>query len=160
MLQFKIYDPHNKRYEVPVPLNIPTTPTSSYESRLYDVDIKENPFGIRIRRRSTGRVIWDSHLPGFTFNDQFIQISTRLPSEYIYGFGEVEHTAFKRDLNWHTWGMFTRDQPPGYKLNSYGFHPYYMALEDESHAHGVLLLNSNAMDVTFQPTPALTYRII
>ncbi|XP_019573698.2 sucrase-isomaltase, intestinal [Rhinolophus sinicus] len=160
MLQFKIYDPHNKRYEVPVPLNIPTTPTSSYESRLYDVEIKEYPFGIRIRRRSTGRVIWDSHLPGFTFNDQFIQISTRLPSEYIYGFGEAEHTAFKRDLNWHTWGMFTRDQPPGYKLNSYGFHPYYMALEDESHAHGVLLLNSNAMDVTFQPTPALTYRII
>ncbi|XP_061049452.1 sucrase-isomaltase, intestinal [Eubalaena glacialis] len=160
MLQFKIYDPQNKRYEVPVPLNIPATPTSTYENRLYDVEIKENPFGIQIRRRSTGRVIWDSRLPGFAFNNQFIQISTRLPSEYIYGFGEVEHTAFKRDLNWHTWGMFTRDQPPGYKLNSYGFHPYYMALEDESHAHGVLLLNSNAMDVTFQPTPALTYRII
>ncbi|XP_045707250.1 sucrase-isomaltase, intestinal [Phyllostomus hastatus] len=160
MLQFKIYDPQNKRYEVPVPLNIPTTPTSTYENRLYDAEIKENPFGIQIRRRSTGRVIWDSHLPGFAFNDKFIQISTRLPSEYIYGFGEVEHSAFKRNLNWHTWGMFTRDQPPGYKLNSYGFHPYYMALEDEGHSHGVLLLNSNAMDVTFQPTPALTYRII
>ncbi|KAM5332711.1 sucrase-isomaltase, intestinal [Glossophaga mutica] len=160
MLQFKIYDPNNKRYEVPVPLNIPTTPTSTYENRLYDVEIKENPFGIQIRRRSTGRVVWDSQLPGFAFNDQFIQISTRLPSAYIYGFGEVEHTAFKRDLNWHTWGMLTRDQPPGYKLNSYGFHPYYMALEDEENAHGVLLLNSNAMDVTFQPTPALTYRTI
>uniref|UniRef100_H0WFL7 Sucrase-isomaltase n=1 Tax=Otolemur garnettii TaxID=30611 RepID=H0WFL7_OTOGA len=160
MLQFKIYDPLNKRYEVPVPLNIPTTPTSSHENRLYDVEIKENPFGIQIRRRSSGRVIWDSRLPGFAFNDQFIQISTRLPSEYIYGFGEVEHTAFKRDLNWNTWGMFTRDQPPGYKLNSYGFHPYYMALEEEGNAHGVLLLNSNAMDVTFQPTPALTYRTI
>lgn len=60
---------------------------------------------------------WDSHLPGFTFNDQFIQISTRLPSEYIYGFGEVEHTEFKRDLNWNTWGMFTRDQPPGVGIN-------------------------------------------
>nr|XP_040126497.1 sucrase-isomaltase, intestinal [Ictidomys tridecemlineatus] len=160
MLQFKIYDPQNKRYEVPVPLNIPTTPTSTYENRLYDVEIKENPFGIQIRRRSSGRVIWDSRVPGFAFNEQFIQISTRLPSEYIYGFGEAEHTAFKRDLNWHTWGMFTRDQPPGYKLNSYGFHPYYMALEDEGNAHGVLLLNSNAMDVTFQPTPALTYRTI
>ncbi|XP_007946915.1 sucrase-isomaltase, intestinal [Orycteropus afer afer] len=160
MLQFKIYDPQNKRYEVPVPLNIPTTPTSTYENRLYDVEIKENPFGIQIRRRSTGRVIWDSHLPGFAFNDQFIQISTRLPSQYIYGFGEVEHSAFKRDMNWHTWGMFTRDQPPNYKLNSYGFHPYYMALEEEGNAHGVLLLNSNAMDVTFQPTPALTYRMI
>ncbi|XP_037382547.1 sucrase-isomaltase, intestinal [Talpa occidentalis] len=160
MLQFKIYDPHKKRYEVPVPLDIPTTPTSTHENRLYDAEIKENPFGIQIRRRSTGRVIWDSCLPGFTFNDQFIQISTRLPSSYLYGFGEVEHTAFKRNMNWHTWGMFTRDQPPGYKFNSYGFHPYYMSLEDDSHAHGVFLLNSNAMDVTFQPTPALTYRTI
>ncbi|XP_028723035.1 sucrase-isomaltase, intestinal [Peromyscus leucopus] len=160
MLQFKIYDAHQKRYEVPVPLNIPNTPTSSYANRLYDVEIKENPFGIQVRRRSSGRLIWDSRLPGFAFNDQFIQISTRLPSQYVYGFGEVEHTAFNRDMNWHTWGMFTRDQPPGYKLNSYGFHPYYMALEDEGNAHGVLLLNSNGMDVTFQPTPALTYRII
>ncbi|KAI4589788.1 hypothetical protein MJG53_000837 [Ovis ammon polii x Ovis aries] len=160
MLQFKIYDAQNKRYEVPVPLNIPTTPTSTYETRLYDVEIKENPFGIQIRRRSTRRVIWDSRLPGFAFNNQFIQISTRLPSEYVYGFGEMEHTTFRRDLNWHTWGMFTRDQAPGYKLKSYGFHPYYMALEDENNAHGVLLLNSNAMDVTFQPMPALTYRMI
>uniref|UniRef100_F7BGM0 Sucrase-isomaltase n=1 Tax=Monodelphis domestica TaxID=13616 RepID=F7BGM0_MONDO len=160
MLQFKIYDADKKRYEVPVPLNISSSPSSTYEGRLYDVEIKEKPFGIQIRRRSTGVVIWDSQLPGFAFHDQFIQISTRLPSEFLYGFGEVEHTAFKRDLNWHTWGMFTRDQPPGYKLNSYGFHPYHMVMENEGNAHGVLLLNSNGMDVTFQPTPALTYRTL
>nr|XP_040145527.1 maltase-glucoamylase, intestinal [Ictidomys tridecemlineatus] len=158
MLQFKIYDPNNSRYEVPVPLNIPRAPSSTSENRLYDVLIKENPFGIEIRRKSTGTVIWDSQLLGFTFNDMFIRISTRLPSKYIYGFGENEHTAFRRDLNWHTWGMFSRDEPPGYKKNSYGVHPYYMGLEEDGSAHGVLLLNSNAMDVTFQPTPALTYR--
>lgn len=158
MLQFKIYDPNNNRYEVPVPLNIPQVPSSASESRLYDVLIKKNPFGIEIRRKSTGTVIWDSQLLGFTFNDMFIRISTRLPSRYLYGFGENEHTAFRRDLNWHTWGMFSRDQPPGYKKNSYGVHPYYMGLEEDGSAHGVLLLNSNAMDVTFQPLPALTYR--
>ncbi|XP_014441942.1 LOW QUALITY PROTEIN: maltase-glucoamylase, intestinal [Tupaia chinensis] len=158
MLQFKIYDPNNKRYEVPIPLNIPRVPTSTSQDQLYDVLIKQNPFGIEIRRKSTNTVIWDSQLLGFTFNDMFIRISTRLPSEYIYGFGETEHTAFKRDLNWHTWGMFSRDQPPGYKKNSYGVHPYYMGLEEDGNAHGVLLLNSNAMDVTFQPLPALTYR--
>lgn len=32
-----------------------------------------------------------------------------------------------------------------YKLNCYGVHPFYMGLEDTSDAHGVLLLNSNAM---------------
>lgn len=158
MLQFKIYDPSNNRYEVPVPLNVPRVPSGTSESRLYDVLIKKNPFGIEIRRKSTGTVIWDSQLLGFTFNDMFIQISTRLPSQYLYGFGETEHTAFRRNLNWHTWGMFSRDQPPGYKMNSYGVHPYYMALEEDGNAHGVLLLNSNAMDVTFQPLPALTYR--
>ncbi|XP_050821721.1 sucrase-isomaltase, intestinal [Gopherus flavomarginatus] len=160
MLQFKIYDYSNKRYEVPVPLNIPSSPTSTYENRLYEVAIQNNPFGIQIRRKSTGTIIWDSQVPGFTFSDMFIQISTRLPSQYIYGFGENEHTTFRRDMNWHTWGMFAKDQPPGYKLNSYGVHPFYMGLENDGNAHGVLLLNSNAMDVTFQPTPALTYRTI
>ncbi|NWH27846.1 MGA protein, partial [Grus americana] len=158
MLQFKIYDYANKRYEVPVPLNLPESPESTVENRLYDVVVQNKPFGIQVRRRSTGTVIWDSQLPTFTFSDMFIQISTRLASQYLYGFGESEHTMFRRDMNWHTWGMFTRDQPPGYKLNSYGFQPLYMGLEEDGNAHGVLLLNSNAMDVTFQPTPALTYR--
>ncbi|KAM5303222.1 putative maltase-glucoamylase 2 [Glossophaga mutica] len=158
MLQFKIYDPTNKRYEVPVPLNTPSSPVGSPENRLYDVEIQSNPFGIQIRRKASGTVIWDSQLPGFTFNDQFLSISTRLPSENIYGFGETEHAAFRRNMSWNTWGMFARDEPPAYKKNSYGVHPYYMGLEEDGSAHGVLLLNSNAMDVTVQPTPALTYR--
>uniref|UniRef100_A0A452ESN0 Maltase-glucoamylase 2 (putative) n=1 Tax=Capra hircus TaxID=9925 RepID=A0A452ESN0_CAPHI len=158
MLQFKIYDPTNKRYEVPVPLNTPSSPVGSPENCLYDVKIRNNPFGIQIRRKSSSTVIWDSQLPGFTFRDMFLSISTRLPSQYLYGFGETEHTTFRRNISWHTWGMFARDEPPAYKKNSYGVHPYYMALEEDGSAHGVLLLNSNAMDVTFQPTPALTYR--
>ncbi|XP_015428145.1 PREDICTED: LOW QUALITY PROTEIN: putative maltase-glucoamylase-like protein FLJ16351 [Myotis davidii] len=158
MLQFKIYDPTNKRYEVPVPLNIPSSPVGSPENRLYDVRIQNNPFGIQIQRKNSSTVIWDSQLPGFTFNDMFLSISTRLPSENIYGFGETEHTTFRRNISWNTWGIFSRDEPPGYKKNSYGVHPYYMGLEEDGNAHGVLLLNSNAMDVTLQPTPALTYR--
>ncbi|XP_059335060.1 sucrase-isomaltase, intestinal isoform X1 [Ammospiza nelsoni] len=160
MLQFKIYDYQNPRYEVPVPLNLPSSPSSSNQERLYDVSVQIKPFGIQVRRKSTGTVIWDSALPTFTFSDMFIQISTRLASQYVYGFGEHEHRNFRHNMSWNTWGMFTRDQPPTYKLNSYGFHPFYMALEEDGNAHGVLLLNSNAMDVTFQPTPALTYRTI
>lgn len=53
----QIYDAQNKRYEVPVPIDIPETPTSSYENRLYDVEIKEKPFGIQVRRRSTGKLM-------------------------------------------------------------------------------------------------------
>ncbi|NXV42975.1 MGA protein, partial [Uria aalge] len=158
MLQFKIYDYQNARYEVPIPLDLPSSPTSTDNERLYEVSVQKKPFGIQVRRKTTGTVIWDSQLPTFTFSDMFIQISTRLASQYIYGFGENEHTMFRRNMSWHSWGMFTRDQPPTYHLNSYGHHPFYMALEEDGNAHGVLFLNSNAMDVTVQPTPALTYR--
>ncbi|XP_035314664.1 putative maltase-glucoamylase-like protein FLJ16351 isoform X1 [Cricetulus griseus] len=160
MLQVKIYSSSNKRYEVPIPLNIPSSALGSSENCLYDVTVKTNPFGLEIRRKNSGTVIWDSQLPGFTFSEMFLSISTRLPSQYIYGFGETEHESFRRNMSWNMWGMFARDEPPAYKKNSYGVHPYYMALEDDGNAHGVLLLNSNAMDVTLQPTPALTYRTI
>uniref|UniRef100_A0A8C5KXA4 P-type domain-containing protein n=1 Tax=Jaculus jaculus TaxID=51337 RepID=A0A8C5KXA4_JACJA len=64
MLQFKIYDPNSQRYEVPVPLNVPSAPSGTPDSRLYDVLIKQNPFGIEIRRKSTGSVmIWVRRCP-------------------------------------------------------------------------------------------------
>lgn len=59
---------------------------------------------------------WDSSVPGFTFSDMFIQVSTKLPSQYVYGFGETEHLTYKHDLNYHTWGMFAKDQPPGVSI--------------------------------------------
>ncbi|XP_029922224.1 maltase-glucoamylase, intestinal [Myripristis murdjan] len=160
MLQFKIWDPTSRRYEVPVPLSIPSTPETNEDKRLYKVIITKNPFGIQVIRKSTGTKIWDSSVPGFTFSDMFIQVSTRLASEYVYGFGETEHLTYRHDLNYHTWGMFAKDQPPGYKMNCYGVHPFHMGLETTAHAHGVLLLNSNAMDVTLQRTPAITYRTV
>lgn len=55
-------------------------------------------------------------MPGFTFSDMFIQVSTQLSSEFVYGFGETEHTTYKHDLNYHTWGMFSKDQPPGVSI--------------------------------------------
>ncbi|KAJ8368021.1 hypothetical protein SKAU_G00080490 [Synaphobranchus kaupii] len=113
MVQFKIYDPANKRYEVPVPLNVPNTPETNATERSYEVRVVNFPFGIQVVRKSTKTVIWDSSLPGFTFSDLFIQISTRVPYEYIYGFGETEHRNYAHNFYWHTWGMFSKDQPPG-----------------------------------------------
>lgn len=65
---------------------------------------------------------WDSSVPGFIFSDMFIQVSTRLSSEYVYGFGETEHATYRHDLNYHTWGMFAKDQPPGVSLLSMHAH--------------------------------------
>uniref|UniRef100_A0A672PCA1 alpha-glucosidase n=2 Tax=Sinocyclocheilus grahami TaxID=75366 RepID=A0A672PCA1_SINGR len=157
-LRWKIFDPSNARYEVPVPLDLPAMPETEENNRLYRVQINNKPFGIQVIRKDTQEIIWDSAVPGLTFSDQLLEISTLLPSNYVYGFGETEHPIYKHDLNYHKYGLFTKDQPPGYKLNSYGVHPFYMGLEKSKYAHGVLLLNSNAMGE--QTTHSLTQLVL
>ena len=46
---------------------------------------------------------------GLVFSDQYLQLTTRLPNDNIYGFGEHNHRQFKHDMNWKTWPIFTRD---------------------------------------------------
>ena len=53
---------------------------------------------------------FDTSLGGFQFADQFIQISGKLDSDKVYGFGEHEKSYFKHDMNWYTWAMWARDQ--------------------------------------------------
>ena len=51
-------------------------------------------------------------------SDQFLQISTKLPSKNVYGFGENLHKSFRHDLNFKTWPMFSRDQAPGWTVRA------------------------------------------
>ena len=60
---------------------------------------------------------WDTSVGGLVLSDQFLQISTKLPSENIYGFGENLHKSFRHDLNFQTWPMFSRDQAPGWTVS-------------------------------------------
>ncbi|XP_076803980.1 sucrase-isomaltase, intestinal-like [Clavelina lepadiformis] len=151
----------DSRFEVPF-----TTKNYDYVSEndaLYTVKFittNAGMFGVQIQRKSNGRVLFDTSAGRMTFADQFLQLSTYLPSEYIYGFGEHMHESFKHDMQWKSYGMFSRDQGVGPNANLYGVHPYYMCMEGDGNAHGVLFLNSNAQDVTLQPTPALTYRTV
>src|SRR5271167_875807 len=60
--------------------------------------------------------------------------------------------------------MLARDDFPNSRdpngLNYYGVHPFYVGLEPSGKAHGVLIFNSNAQEVTTGPAPHLTYRTI
>ena len=55
---------------------------------------------------------WDTSVGGFAFANQFLQISTRLPSENLYGMGENLHFSFRHNLDYQTWPLWSRDQPP------------------------------------------------
>ncbi|XP_052256801.1 sucrase-isomaltase, intestinal-like isoform X2 [Dreissena polymorpha] len=163
IIHFKFDDPVFHRYKVPLDLNLPTV---KGDNTKYRFKITNNEtFAFQIIRKSTDKVLWDTGVGGLVLSDQFLQISTSLPSENVYGFGENMHTTFRHNLNYKTWPMFARDQPPSHdadfqEANLYGVHPFYMCMEEGGYSHGVFLLNSNAMDYSFTPLPMLTYRTI
>lgn len=72
------------------------------------------------------------------------------------------HQQYRHNMTWKTWPIFTRDATPTKDMiNLYGAHTFFLCLEDASgSSFGVFLMNSNAMEVTLQPAPAITYRTI
>lgn len=169
-------DPSNPRFEVPI--SVPN-PTKKAENPAYIVELSKRPFGITVKRRSTGVLLWVGpghprihelmlccwspfasrresitwrktmipsvhiyrlktlsclnqpdesnccHFSNFYFwnlslnttvaplfyADQFLQFSTVLPTQFIYGLGEHRST-FLHDMNWNTLTMWARDVPP------------------------------------------------
>ncbi|XP_073444186.1 lysosomal alpha-glucosidase [Dendrobates tinctorius] len=155
-LHFTIVDPVQKRYEVP--MKTPCVKGKAANTQ-YDVQITADPFSIVVKRKSNGQELVNTALAPLLFADQFLQISTSLPSQYVYGLGE-HLTAINLNTDWSRLTFWNRDIAPEKEANLYGSHPFYLALEKDGSAHGVFLLNSNAMDVLLQPAPALTWRTI
>ncbi|CAF3630946.1 unnamed protein product [Adineta steineri] len=173
ILRFKLHDEDNERYEVPIPLASSPGRTSStqYEFNYWSDPARDNILSFSVKRASDQAILFDTSLGGLILNDQFLQIVTRLQSPHIFGFGENNHETLKHDVKEkRTWGIFARDQGTHWAKNTnhYGSHPFYLVMEQQSNSsdipsgnmHGVLLLNSNAMDYSFSPTPSLTMRTI
>ena len=80
--RFKITDPNNKRYEVPHQYVKEFTGTAA-SSTLYDVQVTENPFSIKVIRKSNQRILFDTSVGPLVYSDQYLQISTRLPSASV-----------------------------------------------------------------------------
>ncbi|NXH72374.1 LYAG glucosidase, partial [Hydrobates tethys] len=121
---------------------------------LYGVQVNQDPFGLVVYRQQGGL---NTTVAPLFFADQFLQISTSLPSRFISGLGE-HLTPLVLDTAWTRVTLWNRDMAPVPQVNLYGSHPFYLGMEDGGLAHGVFLLNSNAMDVLLQPSPALTWR--
>nr|XP_015212266.1 PREDICTED: lysosomal alpha-glucosidase [Lepisosteus oculatus]XP_015212267.1 PREDICTED: lysosomal alpha-glucosidase [Lepisosteus oculatus] len=155
-LHLTLKDPTAPRYEVPLPVprRGPRPP-----SPLYSVDFVPEPFGLVVRRSSSGRVLLNTTVAPLLFADQFLQLSTSLPSRLLSGLGE-HLTPLTLDLNWTSVTLWNRDMAPHSDANLYGSHPFYLLQEGDGLAHGVFLLNSNAVEVLLQPAPALTWRAL
>ncbi|CAG9537346.1 unnamed protein product [Cercopithifilaria johnstoni] len=150
------------RYEPTVPL--PRACSTTEQHFTTEIPNESELFILRIRRMTTGELIWDTSIGGLLFANQYIQIATFLPTDKIYGIGEHVHSSLKHKFTkYTTWPMLARDQPPDPEnpyRNLYGVHPFYLGLEKNNNAHGVLLWNSNPQEITTGPGPHLIYRSI
>uniref|UniRef100_A0A8C8YTY1 Maltase n=1 Tax=Prolemur simus TaxID=1328070 RepID=A0A8C8YTY1_PROSS len=161
-LHFKITDFNNVRYEVPHENVQLVNATADISNLSYHVNVTSTPFSIKIMRMSNQRVLLDTSIGPLQFAEQYLQLSFRLPSANVYGLGEHVHQQYRHNMSWKTWPIFTRDTTPTEgMINLYGAHTFFLCLEDTTgFSFGVFLMNSNAMEVTLQPAPAITYRTI
>ncbi|XP_062838796.1 sucrase-isomaltase, intestinal-like [Anolis carolinensis] len=121
-LRFKIFDPNNIRFEVPLKIESPSVMAADTN---YDIEfVNDESTRFKIIRKATGTVLWETSLANLVFSDQYLQIATNVPSTSVYGFGEHQHPSFKHNMNDITYGMYSRDQSPKvsqFILSSYNF---------------------------------------
>ncbi|XP_059407373.1 lysosomal alpha-glucosidase isoform X2 [Carassius carassius] len=154
-LHLTLKDPASPRYEVPF-VTSQSRGHKDIQNPLYDVDFQPDPFGFIVRRKSNGRVLLNTTIGPLLFADQYLQLSSSMASSVISGLGE-HYTPITLDLNWSSVSLWNRDMAPHRNTNLYGSHPFFLVQEGDGQAHGVFLLNSNAMEVFLQPAPALTW---
>lgn len=84
------------------------------------------------------------------FQEQYVQFVLGSTSDMVatYGFGESSQLQQHLSSN-STYTLWNSDMPASqFDTDLYGSHPFYIQVSSSGKAHGVLFLNSNAMDIT------------
>ncbi|KAK9835041.1 hypothetical protein WJX81_006384 [Elliptochloris bilobata] len=114
----------------------------------------EEPFSFVVRRNHSGvdmeAPLFDTRDKRLVFKDQYLELTTTCePEATLYGLGERTSSAglrLRRDGQ--PLALWARDCGSAFPdVNLYSSWPYWLEVRPDGSAHGVLLLNSNGMDV-------------
>uniref|UniRef100_A0ACD5X5W5 Uncharacterized protein n=1 Tax=Avena sativa TaxID=4498 RepID=A0ACD5X5W5_AVESA len=141
---------------------LPSSRTLSSASSDLVLTIHTSPFRFTVSRRSTGDVLFDTSA-NLVFKDRYLEVTSALPASRssLYGLGEQTKQTFRLRHN-DTFTLWNEDlgRSDQLDLNLYGSHPFYMDVRTPAGAaHGVLLLNSNGMDIHYAGD-SITYKAI
>ncbi|KIX02478.1 uncharacterized protein Z518_08419 [Rhinocladiella mackenziei CBS 650.93] len=149
-----IQDQNRTVYQVPesvLPRPNTTNAVSASDSQL-QFTYTEDPFSFAVSRPG-GEVLFNTSGSPIIFESQYLRLRTALPNDpNLYGLGE-HSDHFRLNTSNYTRTLWSRDSyaiPEG--TNLYGNHPVYIDHRGENGTHGVLLLNSNGMDIKINDT--------
>ncbi|XP_057734757.1 alpha-xylosidase 1-like [Arachis stenosperma] len=182
-LRVHITDAKKQRWEVPYdllpreqPVQIvsnkkkPIRSVAEYSGSELVLTYTCDPFSFAVKRKSNGDTLFNSSsdetdpFGPLVFKDQYLEISTKLPKDAsLYGLGENSQAHGIKLYPNDPYTLYTSDiSAVNVNADLYGAHPVYMDLRNKggkAYAHGVVLLNSNGMDVLYRGT-SMTYKVI
>ncbi|KAL1343029.1 hypothetical protein AAHE18_09G199600 [Arachis hypogaea] len=182
-LRVHITDAKKQRWEVPYdllprekPVQIvsnkkkPIRSVAEYSGSELVLTYTCDPFSFAVKRKSNGETLFNSSsdetdpFGPLVFKDQYLEISTKLPKDAsLYGLGENSQAHGIKLYPNDPYTLYTSDiSAVNVNADLYGAHPVYMDLRNKggkAYAHGVVLLNSNGMDVLYRGT-SLAYKLI
>ncbi|EGR33142.1 hypothetical protein IMG5_060920 [Ichthyophthirius multifiliis] len=114
------------------------------------ISLKNQEFQFKIKRKDTSETIFNSQ-QSFVFSDKYLEFTTVLPSQNLFGIGERNNPNLKIKEGIYT--LFARDdvgiiedgqQPP---KNVYSSHPMYLVREKSGNFNLVFFKNSSPIDI-------------
>jgi alpha-glucosidase len=147
-LHILIEDRDEDRYRVPPEIFTAPESTPPYHESLLEFRILDHRnFSFQVLRRDNREILFDTSDTSLIFARQFLRLRTSLPKDpNLYGLGE-HSDPFRLRTKDYTRTLWNRDAgavPEGENL--YGSHPIYFEHRTTG-THGVLLMNSNGLDV-------------
>ena len=127
------------------------------------IEMDEDPFAFRVFQNSSSSstVLWNSTDLRLVFKEQYIELSTWMDSSVtLYGAGTRASSTLHLIRNGVPRALWNQDVGPTFREhNSYGSHPFILALSSSGESWGFFLLSSNGMDIVPAPD-RVSWRII
>lgn len=162
-LSLAITDFNGTRFRIPnyAPFVVDPLDKSSFPLAVssFIVNYTTNPFNFKIIRRTDNELLFDSSVGNIIFSEHYIEISTKVASKNVWGFGERFSNRFRIQPGKYT--VFNRDRgqvvDKQQGLQTYGHYPIYFLRDNSSNYHINYFRNSNAMDIIVNSSSSDAY---